>query len=85
MSTCVALVQGMMPIFPNWIASLPALLQFLAERKYVRGLSTTFIYKSVMDYGLRKIQGVVSNYSQYLTGLSIAGGMALFQPAICVG
>ncbi|KAG0612199.1 hypothetical protein M758_6G009500 [Ceratodon purpureus] len=83
MSTSIAMVQGLMPIFPNWVASLPALLQLLAERRFVSGLLTTLIYKFGMDYGICKIQGDVSNSNRYLTGLSIAGGMALFQPAIC--
>lgn len=84
MSTSIALVQGLMPIFPNWVASIPALLQLLTERRLVSALLATLVYKFVMDYGISKIQGVVSNYNRYLTGLSIAGGMALFQPAIFV-
>lgn len=71
-----------MPVFPNWMASLPALLQLLIEKKILWGVSTAIIYKYVMDYGVTEIQGVVSNHNQYLTGLSIAGGMTLFQPAI---
>lgn len=73
-----------MPVFPNWIASLPAMLQFIAQNKYIHGVCITLFYRSVMNYGNLKIKGVVSNYNQYLTGLSIAGGMALFQPAISV-
>lgn len=81
-STSIALVNGLMPVFPNWMASLPALLQLLIEKKILWGVSTAIIYKYVMDYGVTEIQGVVSNHNQYLTGLSIAGGMTLFQPAI---
>jgi hypothetical protein len=78
------MVHGLMPIFPNWVACVPALLKLLAEMRFVSGLVTTLIYKLGLDYGMQKIQGVVSTYNRYLTSLSTAGGMALFQPAICV-
>jgi hypothetical protein len=35
-----------------------------------------------MDYGLSKIHMEIPGHNTYLTGLSIAGGMALFSPAI---
>lgn len=85
MSTLIALVQGLIPLFPKWVASLPAILQLAIERRYLEVVVVTTLHKCIMDYGALKIQGPVIEHSRYLTGLSIAGGMTLFTPAISVG
>ncbi|CAK9207081.1 unnamed protein product [Sphagnum troendelagicum] len=81
-STLLALVQSVVPLFPNWVASLPAGAQLALEGRYVMALILMLSHVYLMEYGLAKIHEEIPGHNEYITGLSIAGGMALFSPAL---
>ncbi|CAM6039777.1 unnamed protein product [Sphagnum compactum] len=81
-STLLALVQSVLPLFPNWVASLPAGAQLALEGRYVMALILMLTHVYLMEYGLAKIHEEIPGHNEYITGLSIAGGMALFSPAL---
>jgi len=78
MSTLIALVQGLIPLFPKGMALLPAVAQLALQRHYLGAATIVGTYVYFMNYGVLKIQGTISKHNKYLTGLSIAGGLTLF-------
>jgi predicted PurR-regulated permease PerM len=82
MSTLIALVQGLIPLFPKGIALLPAVAQLALQRHYLGAATIVGTYVYFMNYGVLKIQGTISKHNKYLTGLSIAGGLTLFSPSM---
>ena len=84
MSTLIALVQGLVPLFPKWISSLPAILQLIVEMRLIEGVVLITLHVYVMEFAVRKIHGNLPIDNEYLTGISIASGMAVFTPPISV-
>jgi len=82
MSTFLALSQAVFPLFPNWLAALPGGAQLALEGRYAEAAVLVILHVYGMDYGLSKIHREIPGHNTYLTGLSIAGGMALFSPAL---
>lgn len=82
MSTFLAMSQGVFPLFPNWLCALPGAAQLVLEGRYAEAAVLVVLHVYGMDYGLSKIHMEIPGHNTYLTGLSIAGGMALFSPAI---
>lgn len=82
MATFLAMSQGVLPLFPNWLASIPGGAQLALEGRYAEAAALVILHVYGMDYGLSKIHMEIPGHNGYLTGLSIAGGMALFSPAL---
>ncbi|EFJ38055.1 hypothetical protein SELMODRAFT_73510 [Selaginella moellendorffii] len=81
-STLLAIVTAVLPVFPLGVASIPAAAQLVVQGDYLAAVVLGVVHCLVLDFGNRAIQDEIPGHNAYLTGLSIAGGMALFSPAL---
>lgn len=82
MSTLLAFFSALLPLIPTWWSSLPAGAQLAIEGHYIQAILLMAAHMGLMDFGVSAIQSGIPGHNAYMTGLSIAGGMALFPSAI---
>jgi hypothetical protein len=82
MATLLAFFSAILPLIPTWWSSIPAVAQLALEGQYIQAIILMGVHIGLMDYGVGAIQRGIPGNNAYLTGLSIAGGMALFSSTL---
>ncbi|XP_021740754.1 uncharacterized protein LOC110707039 isoform X1 [Chenopodium quinoa] len=82
MSTMLAFINPLLPIFPAWLPTLPGAVELVLDGRYFLAISFCITHILVLDFGAFEIAESVPGYSTYLTGVSIIGGMTLFPSAL---